>query len=414
MFVTSKEKWRMKRTLVLSTLFLLALMLLPTLVNAKPVAAAVADSSIEPTAVVTVDFDDLSGYEQLFYYAGITWDSGLLDWYGGYQGGWNTNDNPSYAPPVSPPNYVFNFYGAIDPGFTFDERVHFYGAWFVKTTAGNGAPDAVRCVGYLDGSPQYYSDWLNLTYSSQYLTADFPMVNRVVVEMLGMGWFAMDDLSYEPIPEFQYHFQLNPYSDVIHMNINPGRWLNGFAETVSYIAPVLGYYEYGYAYIAIDFPAGIYYDLAFLVINIATRDGHMIRITDDLEIAPPEYVWLTIAAEAPTEGPTIAEASEAEITPQAWYDFQMNPWADIVSLNTDMAPWLWGISNAGGSCYPAPVLGYTQFGKFYFAMDWVDGEGGCYEMGFVAGTIATRDGNLIRTHDGMSYVGPTYIWLTIP
>ena len=140
---------------------------------------------------------------------------------------------------------------------------------------------------------------------------------------------------------------------------------------------------------------GIFYDMAFLVINIATRDGWMLRITDALELAPPEYVQLIPVAEASVDGPTIAEASEAEITPQAWYDFQINPYPDIVSLNTDMAPWLWGVCNIPGGhhCYPAPVLGYTQFGKFYFAVDYIDGEGGCVEMTFLAGTIATRDGS---------------------
>ncbi len=215
-------------------------------------------------------------------------------------------------------------------------------------------------------------------------------------------------------PQFQYHFQISPYADIIHMDVNPGGWINGICVTASYTAPVLGRYEYGYAYIAVDFPAGIYYDQMFMVINIKTRDGYMMRITDDLTIAPPEYIWLTpVAAEAPTDGPSIAEASEAEVTPQAWYDFQLNPYIDIVSLNTDMAPWLWGIQNVEGSpCYPCTVLGYFRMGKFYFATDAVDGEDGCLELGFTAGTIASRDGHWIVTDDGHTYYGPEYIWLT--
>jgi hypothetical protein len=405
----------MKRTLVLSTLFLLVLMFLPTLANAKPEASAIM-TSVEPAAVTTVHFDDL-GYEQLFYYAGITWDSGILDYYGTYLGGWHTHDDPGYATPVSPPNVAFNWYGAIDPGFTFDQPVEFWGAHFMQTMGTVATPYAVRCVGYLEGTPLYTSDWLVITPKPQYLAANFPLIDRVVVEMDGMGWFAMDDLVYELQPEFQYHFQLNPYNDVIHINANPGGWLNGIDDAITYQgAPVLGYVEYGYAYMSIDFPDTAYWDMAFLVINIASRDGWMMRITEALELAPPEYIWLTPAAVESMEGPSIGEASEGSVTPQAWYDFVCNPYADVVSLNTDMAPWLWGVCNVPGGhfCYPAPVLGYTQFGKFYFAMDYVDAEPACYAMSFWAGTIATRDGHFIRTSDGYSIVGPEYFWLTIP
>ncbi|UCG45128.1 MAG: hypothetical protein JSV58_07110 [Candidatus Bathyarchaeota archaeon] len=221
-------------------------------------------------------------------------------------------------------------------------------------------------------------------------------------------------VAFGPEPDAWYAFQLAPYVDIVHINTNPGGWLNGYDDAPGfYIAPVLGFVQFGFAYIAIDFPVDIYWDMAFLVINIARRDAWMMRIKEDLELAPPEYIELIPVAEASTEGPSLAEAGGREVTPQAWYDFMVNPFIDVVSLNTDMAPWLWGVATVEGSpCYPAPVLGYTQFGKFYFAMDYTDGDPGCYEMSFFQGTIKTRDGHFIRTMDGMSYDGPIYYWLT--
>jgi len=213
-----------------------------------------------------------------------------------------------------------------------------------------------------------------------------------------------------PEQEAWYTFRVNPYIDIIHLNTNPGGWLNGYQETPSYRAPILGKYEAGKAYIAVDFPTGTYYDMAFDVITIATRDGYAYRITRDLKVDGPTYIWLTPATEEALEGPTMAEAAGSEVTPQAWYHFVTNPYIDIVHLNTDLAPWLWGWAEAPAPCYPAPVLGYYSMGKFYFAMDYI--EDGCYALSFWAGTVATRDGEFIRTTDGMSIVGPEYFWLT--
>lgn len=218
-----------------------------------------------------------------------------------------------------------------------------------------------------------------------------------------------------PEPEAWYTFQLGSYVDVIHLNTNPGKWLNGYDEAPGfYVAPVLGSMGSGMAFVAIDFPVDVYWDMAFLAINIAKRDAWMMRIKEDLELGPPEYLQLNPVDGASMEGPTLGEASKAEVTPQAVYNFKVNPYADEVMLDTGFFPWLWGQATVpGGSpCYPAPVLGYAHAGKFYFAMDYTDGDPGCYELGFFAGTVASRDGHFITTHDGMTWFGPTYFWLT--
>jgi hypothetical protein len=211
-------------------------------------------------------------------------------------------------------------------------------------------------------------------------------------------------------PVFEYSFRLNPFVDVVHMNVDmPDMWIYGINEA-SYSVPVLGKAERGKAYWACDLPAGGI-EMYFVEINIATRDGYMYRIYDDMTITGPDYVWLTpVAGEA--EGVSADEASGAEASPQAMYTFQMNPFIDLCYVYDDIKPWLYGYQDVVGSPgYPAPLLGYARGNRFFWGTDFVDGHGG-YELLFMAGSIPTRDGYIIRTTDGHSYVGPTYVWLT--
>jgi hypothetical protein len=163
-----------------------------------------------------VNFDDIplppNTYQQILIYAEITWDSGLPDYWGRSDGSWDVYNDLSYATPFSPPNYAFNAYGAINPGFSFTSQVNFKGAYFMQTTSDSGTPSAVRCVGYVSGVPTYYSGWLFLSLTPTYLSANFPGVDRVVVEMQGSGWFAMDDLIYTVLhPVGGYSFQIEGY-----------------------------------------------------------------------------------------------------------------------------------------------------------------------------------------------------------
>lgn len=215
-----------------------------------------------------------------------------------------------------------------------------------------------------------------------------------------------------PKTEAWYVFQTYPFSDIIHLNTNPGGWLNGYDEAYPYPeGGILGKYEAGKAYIATDLPPGGI-EMSFLVINIASRDGWMYRIRDDLSIVGPDYIQLLTVSEesARAEGPTMDDEQRSMVTPQALYAFQTNPWSDIVYLNTGRAPWLYGWAEASGPAYPAPVLGYYMYGRFFFAMDYVDYTGG-YELSFWAGSTSTRNGYVQRTIDGYSYAYDSF-WLT--
>jgi hypothetical protein len=214
----------------------------------------------------------------------------------------------------------------------------------------------------------------------------------------------------EPEPPFEYSFQLNPFIDVVHINVDmPDMWIHGINEA-GWVAPVLGKAEGGKVYWACDLPAGGI-EMYFVEIDIATRAGYMYRIYDDMTITGPDEVWLTpVAGEA--EGVSTDEASGAEASPQSTYKFQINPFSDIAYVHDDIKPWLYGYQDVPGvPGYPAPLLGYARGGRFFWAADFVDGHGG-YELYICAGTISSRDADYIITVDGYSYDGPLYMWLT--
>jgi hypothetical protein len=246
-------------------------------------------------------------------------------------------------------------------------------------------------------------------------TAESGTIVTHVFDYGGDGWDGIVDMFpwmakfYKETVEWDYAFQLSPFSDIVHLNYNPDGWLNGINEA-GYVAPVLGKHHGKKAYIACDLPAGGI-EMYFLVITPATMTGEMYRIWDDLSLTGPDAITL-IPVAAGAEGETADEASGAKISPESMYTFQMNPFIDLCYIYDDLKPWLWGYQDVVGfPGYPAPVLGYAIGSRFYWAADFVDGHGG-YELLFLAGSIPTRDGNIIRTVDGYSYDGPTYVWLT--
>ncbi|UCH37824.1 MAG: hypothetical protein JSV76_01210, partial [Candidatus Bathyarchaeota archaeon] len=176
--------------------------------------------------------------------------------------------------------------------------------------------------------------------------------------MTGFYWMVK---FYKETAEFEYSVQLNPYVNVIHFNANPGGWLNGVMDdVVPVLHPVLGKAEGGRFYFAIDIipdQTPGFYELIFIAGRVATRDGEMLRTIDGLTFDGPTYIWLTMAtdSEAPREGVSITEVMDLGPEPEAWYAFQVNPYPDIVHLNTNPGGWLNGYDDLYEP--DAPVLG---------------------------------------------------------
>jgi hypothetical protein len=199
------------------------------------------------------------------------------------------------------------------------------------------------------------------------------------------------------------------------LNTNPGGWLNGYMTgSPTDWNPVLGKYEAGRFYMAIDMHPDAYprvrFEMWFLVGTVATRTGQFMKTLDGIRIIGPYNVTLVPAAESEElEGPDITEVLGSQVTPEAWYAFQINPYPDIVDLNTNPGGWLNGYDETYEP--DAPVLGFAEGGRFYFAIDFIH-PGTGYTLAFIAGTVSTRDGDMMRTIDGTDVVGPRYIWLT--
>ena len=159
-------------------------------------------------AAVTVNFDDLGkssgtigrSFDQI--YAGVDWGDDDNERF------ISESVYSAYSEPASGDNYIYNNGGdnaMIDFSF-IDSSAYLIGAYFAKASQNNSSysADKVRFVGLdADDNPVEMSDWLNLTDTAQFLSADFDPVFRILVERDtgDTGKYSMDDLKYAIIPE---------------------------------------------------------------------------------------------------------------------------------------------------------------------------------------------------------------------
>jgi hypothetical protein len=217
----------------------------------------------------------------------------------------------------------------------------------------------------------------------------------------------------QPKATFQYHFRISPYGNIIHLNITAGGWLNGYMDLgPANWNPILGKYYGDRFYMAIDvYPDNKtgYFELLFLVGTISTKTGQVIQTYNGMSYLGPTSVTL-VPVTSESEVATMGDAARAvgsQVNPQSWYKFKVDPYADIVHLNTNPTGWLNGYDETWGG--PYPVLGFTEGGRFYFGLDGINTP---YTLVFVAGQISTKDGYMIRTETGTTYDGPQHITLT--
>jgi len=97
------------------------------------------------------------------------------------------------------------------------------------------------------------------------------------------------------------------------------------------------------------------------------------------------------------------------------YKFSVSGFSDKVYVNVTSQPGgmlINGKANvtSPSANYPAPVLGWGTGNSFYMTFDYRK-TSGSYDLGFLVGTISTASGNLYRTMDGTTWVGPTAVTL---
>jgi hypothetical protein len=141
-------------------------------------------------SAVVVNFDDLVGQDVVpSGYGGIDWP------------GWYYYDFDQFPyNPSSPPCRVYNY---TDPRFFFMTDSYFEGAFFNGYGSANGFKD-VTLYGYYQGNLVGVSQTLPLfgDGNGSFLNSGFAdkLVDEVYVDGYP-GFFIMDDVTYEPVPE---------------------------------------------------------------------------------------------------------------------------------------------------------------------------------------------------------------------
>lgn len=154
----------------------------------------------------TLTFDDLPRGANLTgtYYRGIFWEQGNGGYHGNL-GGWGVPTAASY--PYSAPNDLINLWGSTLTGMRFPSAVNVQGAYFsVQGDGTNNWTTGIRVHGYLNGAEVALTDWLLVpTPTPTWVPINLNDVDRIVIESQprsdGGGWFGMDNLTYQIVPE---------------------------------------------------------------------------------------------------------------------------------------------------------------------------------------------------------------------
>jgi hypothetical protein len=217
-----------------------------------------------------------------------------------------------------------------------------------------------------------------------------------------------DTIILDTKPKFDYHFRMSPLTNVVHMDVDKKGWINGYMDGgPTGWNPVLGKVVGDRAFIAIDMhPDGspAPYEMWFLAGTVSKLKGKLIRTVDGMSYNGPIDVTIVPIAGPELKGVADTEDSSSEVSMDAWYKLRINPFVDIIHLNINPGWWLNGYDEPNH-----PVLGFVEGDKWYFA---VDGLGTSYTLIFNTGSLSTLQGQMIRTADGNTFIGPTNIWLT--
>ncbi len=172
------------------------------------VCLALTVAAIEARAVmaVTLDFEDLASDTVLTGagYAGLTWEWGN-NGYEGNQGYWMVPVSlDSY--PYSGEKNAINAWGCTLIGIAFPVNVNVLGAYFAAQGDEDSWTDAVRVHGYRNASEVAVTGWFtDIDTQPDWLQMNLNNVDRIVIESVpvieGGGWYGMDDLTFELVPE---------------------------------------------------------------------------------------------------------------------------------------------------------------------------------------------------------------------
>jgi hypothetical protein len=251
------------------------------------------------------------------------------------------------------------------------------------------------------------------------------------VEMRGRLWEAVDDLGdpgWDPYfgygrtnalkaltggMVYDYHFRMSPYINEVHFNMDPDGWVYGYMTGgVTDWNPVLGRIIGRTLVAGVDVLPDEYgggqYETLFFYASASINGGELIQTYDGLMYyGPSSFTIVPVAAGSDdAEGQDLTTIAGSETTPAAWYKLGFNEFSDIINIEVHMpgSPWV----NGYDEIYTpdAPMLGIIGGGHWFYCIDFLSSY---YNLAFTDNTIASSDGWMIRTIDGTSFVGPTYV-----
>ncbi|MEI6913992.1 MAG: hypothetical protein WCL39_02555 [Armatimonadota bacterium] len=158
--------------------------------------------------VVTLNFDDLAAQTYVPNdYMGITFELGQLG-FANNTGHAAVITSDQGGRPATPPNCMINEWGVRQLGFTASsKRFNFLGAVFSRygDVASMQAP-LVGFVGYRNGKQVGQTPGYQITNTPSFAPVYFVDVDYVLIVAANgpvgsAGWYCMDNLSYEPVPE---------------------------------------------------------------------------------------------------------------------------------------------------------------------------------------------------------------------
>jgi hypothetical protein len=212
-------------------------------------------------------------------------------------------------------------------------------------------------------------------------------------------------------PEFEYHFQISPFINVIHFNINPDKWAYGYMTGgPTGHNPVLGRVIGRTLVVGVDiYPDQEegYYETLFLHASARSMSGEFIQTYDGLTYYGPWAFTLepALSQSLENEGQDLTTIAGSEITQAAWHKIGCNEFSDVINMEVRSgARWLNGYDEVYAP--NAPVLGIKGRGHFYYCIDFVGQE---FNLAFTDSSIAYMDGYIIKTLEGESFVGPIHI-----
>lgn len=194
----SQNRRRSPISRLFSMALLLALAALPSGMTGRAGAA-----TTQPTVIT---FDDLGDNITLTNsdYMGLVWEEGNAG-FGGNIGFWKI-PTALGSRPHSFPRCLTNSWGCTQIGISFPVPVNVKGSYVSAQGSTASWTSAIRAHGFLAGNQVATTSWfIDINESPDWFEMDLTNIDRIVIESIpvnnGGGWYGLDDLTFEAVPE---------------------------------------------------------------------------------------------------------------------------------------------------------------------------------------------------------------------